>query len=259
MKFILKTVKDKIGIITFNNESKRNALCDEMLGEISDTLDDFAKNDIRVVILRSSFEAKVWSAGLNINNLPEPGKDPLPYSHPLEKLMRKIESFKAPVIAMITGSVWGGAFDLALTCDMIIGTPDSSFAITPAKIGVPYNASGLLHFLNSVEMNIAKEMFFTATPIDAQKAYNLGVINHIIDLNSIEQFTIDIATKITYNSPLSIGVIKEQINLLGKTKPINPSVFEKINELRTQAYSSYDYKEGKKAFLEKRKPIFKGE
>ncbi len=258
MKFISTKTIDKIGIITFDNDEKRNALCVNMLMEIEQAFDDFSEADIRVMIIKSHTNAKVWCAGLNIKNLPNPGSDPLPYNHPLESLMRKIENFSAPVIAMVTGTVWGGGFDLAITCDMIIGSPECSFAITPAKIGVPYNTSGLLHFLNVVELNIAKEMFFTAQPLTSGRAYNLGLINHLVDKDEIDDFSMNIAHTISQNSPLSIRVAKEQLNLLGKAKSITPDIMERINYLRTKAYSSSDYQEGKNAFLEKRRPIFKG-
>ncbi len=258
MKFIKTDFNENIASITFDNDSRRNSLNTNMLKEIEIAIDSFAKKDTRVLIIQSNKEAKVWSAGLDISELPDPGSDPLPYSHPLEELMRKIEDFKAPVIAKVTGTVWGGGFDLAVTCDMIIGSPECSFAITPAKIGVPYNASGLLHFLNTVEMNIAKEMFFTAAPITADKAHNLGLINNLVDKDEIDEFTIKMAKKISRHSPLSISVIKEQLNLLGKARPMNPAVFERINDLRRKAYNSYDFTEGKLAFLEKRHPVFRG-
>ena len=258
MKYIKTTINESIAVITFNNDSRRNSLNNEMLKETEQAFDTFSDEDVRVVIIRSNPEAVVWSAGLDINELPDPGKDPVPYSHPMEKLMRKIEYFKAPVIAMITGTVWGGAFDLAVTCDMIIGTPDSSFAITPAKIGVAYNATGLTHFLNVVEMNTVKEMFFTAKPINATRAYTLGIINSLVEKDEIEDFTFDMARDITQNSPLSIRVIKEQLNLLGKSRSLTSDVFERINELRSCSYNSYDFIEGKTAFLEKRQPVFKG-
>lgn len=259
MEYIKKELTDNIGVITFNNDEKRNSMSLAFLSEFTQAFDELAVDQARVVILRSNPGAKVWSAGLDISELPEPGKDPLPYGHPLELLMRKIEDFPAPVIAMVEGSVWGGGCDLAFTCDILIGSPECSFAITPAKIGVPYNAAGLVHFLNMVEMNIAKEMFFTAKPIDADRAYNLGVINHLIAIKELEGFTMKMARDISHNSPLSISVIKEQLNLLGKARPMNPCVFEQISELRRRAYNSHDFVEGKNSFLEKRHPLFKGE
>jgi methylmalonyl-CoA decarboxylase len=259
MDYIRLEISENIATITLKNDERRNSLCERMLSELEATFIELESQNIRVVILKSNLDAKVWCAGLDIKELPNAGKDPLPYSHPLESLMRKIENFNAPVIAMITGSVWGGGMDLALTCDFIIGSPECSFAITPAKIGVPYNVSGLIHFLNVVEMNIAKELFFTAKPMMSERAYIIGLINHLIDKDKIEEFTYDLANTICNNSPLSIGVIKKQLNLLGKAKPLSPDMMEDINELRFKAYTSHDFAEGKLAFLEKRKPLFKGE
>ena len=258
MTYIKKELTDNIGIITLDNDEKRNSLSLALLEEFTLAFDEMADNNARVVIIRSNPGAGVWSAGLDISELPEPGQDPLPYNHPLELLMRKIEDFQAPVIAMVEGSVWGGGCDMAFACDILIGSPNCSFAITPAKIGVPYNAGGLVHFLNMVEMNIAKEMFFTAKPIDADRAYNLGVINHLIAIEDLEAFTMKMARDISHNSPLAISVIKEQLNLLGKARPMNPAVFEQIFELRRKAFNSHDFLEGKNAFLEKRHPNFKG-
>lgn len=259
MNYIKKEIQDKIGIITITNDSKKNSLNLELLDEFSKVFDEFEKEKLRVVIIRSNPGAKVWSAGLAINELPEPGKDPLPYNHPLELLMRQIEEFPAPVIAMIEGSVWGGACDMAFSCDILIGSPSCSFAITPAKIGVAYNATGLIHFLNLVEMNIAKEMFFTAKPITSDRAYNLGIINHLIEADELEDFTINMAKEICENSPLAISCIKKQLNLLGKARPLNPIVFEQITSLRREAYTSKDFLEGRNSFLEKRKPVFNGQ
>ncbi len=259
MEYIISTITKKIGIITFNNDKFRNSLSEQMLDEMLQVFDEFESKKVRVVILRSNPDARVWCAGLNIKDLPIPGLDPLPYSHPLERLLRRIELLDVPVIAMVTGSVWGGGTDLVLTCDIIIGSQYSSFAITPAKLGVPYNSKGLEHFLNILPLNIIKEMFFTAEPVKADRAYNIGLLNHLIDKEDIEDFTMQMAENMTNNSPLSIEVVKEQLNLLTDARPLTPDVFERINELRITAYTSNDYKEGVNSFIEKRKPEFTGE
>lgn len=258
MAYIKKEIQNQIGIITLDNDEKRNSLNLELLTEFTLAIDEFEEKQLRVIIIRSNAGAKVWSAGLAINELPDPGKDPLPFNHPLEMLMRKFEEFPGPVIAMIEGSVWGGACDIAFSSDIIIGTPKTSFAITPAKIGLPYNAAGLIHFLNLVGMNIAKEMFFTAKPISADRAYNLGILNHLIEVEELEDFVLKMAEEISQNSPLAISIIKKQLNILGKSRPINPVVFEQISSLRNEAYCSNDFLEGRNAFLEKRKPVFNG-
>ena len=259
MSLIKTEVKDSIGTICFNNDEKRNSLSTALMNEFIDALDKMGAEKVRVVILRANQGVKVWSAGLNIAELPEPGNDPIFYHHPLEKIMRRIQKFPAPVIAMIDGSVWGGGCDLSFVCDILIGTKNTSFAITPAKIGVPYNTTGIVHFLNMVELNIAKEMFFTARPVSAEKAENLGILNHLVDADELESFTYEMAAEIASNSPLSIAVIKEQLNIMGAAKPINSEFYEKIDELRQKAYSSKDYQEGLQAFFEKRKPVFTGE
>jgi methylmalonyl-CoA decarboxylase len=159
---------------------------------------------------------------------------------------------------MITGAVWGGAFELTITCDLVIGTPDCSFAITPAKIGVAYNASGLQHFLNIMNLNIVKELFFTAKPINANRAYEVGIINNVINKEDIEEYTHNLALGIARNSPQSVRIIKKQLNIMKKSISLTAEVYEHINELRRTSYHSRDYAEGKKAFLEKKRPIFTG-
>lgn len=258
MPLILSSILNKTGTIQFNNYEKRNALSSGMIKEIVDCLEDFKRKNIRVVIIRAEKGSKVWSSGHDITELAAPGTDPLSYDNPLEHLLRAVENFPAPVIAMIEGTVWGGACELAFTCDILIGSPDVTFAITPAKIGVPYNSNGILHFINMLGMSAVKEMFFTAKPVIAEKAEKLGLLNHMVPLEELEKYTYGFAEDMACNSPLAINVIKEQLNILGKAHPLTPAAFERITQLRKAVYESDDYKEGIKAFLERRKPEFKG-
>jgi methylmalonyl-CoA decarboxylase len=258
MKLIKTEYKNKTGTIILNNPSKRNALSTAMLLEILKAFEDFGKKKARCVIIRAGKGSKVFSAGYDINELSESESDPQIYDAPLDKVMRTVEQFPAPVIAMTEGSVWGGACELVFTCDIIIGTPDTTLAITPARLGVPYNPAGMLHFLSMLEIGIVKEMFFTAKPINAERAHMLGIINHVIPADSIEKFTYDIAKTIVKNSPLSISVIKEQLRLLSQAHPMTTETYERIQKLREMVYKSEDYKEGISSFLEKREPKFKG-
>jgi methylmalonyl-CoA decarboxylase len=257
MNKVQTVIENQIGILTLNNEEKRNALSSELLLDFIEAFKEFKEAKVRVVILRAKKGSKVWSAGFDIDELPEPGRDPLSYNDPLELALRTVQQFPAPVIAMIEGSVWGGACDLAFCCDMLIGTYTASFAITPAKIGVPYNPSGILHFINMAGIHLAKEMFFTALPINAQQAKHHGILNHLVpDIEKLEEFTFFVAEQIKQNSPLSISVIKEQLRILGSAAPMSAETFERIQGLRRIVYDSHDYKEGIGAFREKRKPKF---
>lgn len=259
MEFILTEQQDNIGIITLNNDRKRNALGRALISELIRALNEMIHQRLRVVIIRANPGAKVWSAGFDITDLPQPGRDPLSYFDPLEQAIRAIQRCPAPVIAMMEGSVWGGACELALVCDLLIGTPGATFAITPAKIGIPYNPSGILHVLNVLGMAVAKEMFFTAQPLSAERAESLGILNHLVPPEELEAFTLKLAGQIAANSPTSISVMKEQLRILGNALPLSPETFERIQGLRRLVYDSQDYLEGQKAFLEKRKPVFRGE
>ena len=259
MALVLKELKEQIGWITLNHDAKRNALSIDLLTELLLALKSLRDDKARVIIIRANNGMKVWSSGFFIDELPRDGSDPLAYDNPLQKVIRVIQAIPVPVIAMAEGSIWGGACNIAFVCDMVIGTKDTCLAITPAKIGVPYNTSGILQFLDIIGSHMVKEMFFTAEPISAEKALSLGIINHLVDAGDLENFTIRLANKIIANSPLSIQVIKEQLNILGNALPMTPQTFEHIDMLRRIAGTSKDYLEGLSAFYEKRKPVFMGE
>jgi methylmalonyl-CoA decarboxylase len=258
MPLILKEVDGALGVITLNNPEKRNSLSAALILEFCNALDEFEASGVRVVILRAQPGVKVWSAGYDVNELPHPGRDPLAYAAPFGRLLRRVQRFSGPVIAMIEGGVWGGACDLALTCDILVGSETASFAITPAKIGVPYTASGMMHFINALGLNKAKEMFFTATPITAKDALTVGILNHLVPIADLERFTRELAGKILENAPLAVKAFKRQFTLLSKGATIDAETAERIQGYRRIVYDSEDYAEGIRAFQEKRPPRFKG-
>jgi methylmalonyl-CoA decarboxylase len=249
---------DHIGTLTLNREDKRNALCEQMVEEFSAAMAQFVAANVRCVVLRAKAGSKVWSAGHDIDELPAAGFDPLGWRDPLRKLIREIESFPGPVIAMVEGSVWGGACETVFACDLVIAAAGTVFAATPAKHSVPYNITGLLTFLNAANLHLAKEMLFTADPIPAERLRDLGVINHVVALADLESHAYAMAKRIVGNAPLSISVMKEQLRILAGAHTMSPEDFERIQGLRRVVYNSQDYAEGLQAFKEKRKPTFRG-
>lgn len=259
MALISKTLAAEIGCITLNNDARRNVLGETAMQEISTALEEFAQAKARAVILRANPGVKIWSAGHDVEELPETGRDPLHWAEPLRRLVRSIESFPAPIIALVEGSVWGGACEVVLACDLIIATPDATLAATPARLGVPYNPTGLMTYLNVVPFHIAKEMLFTANPLTAAHLAQSGVVNHVVAADEITAFCQQMAVNITCNAPLSVAVMKEQLRLFAGARGLSPEALERIQGLRREVYSSADYEEGKRALLEKRKPVFRGQ
>ncbi len=258
MNLVLTQLDDAIGTLTLNRPDKLNSISAELAGDLIRGLDLMEQARVRVVILRAPAGTKVWSAGFDINELPLRRRDPLGYEDALECLLRRVQDFPSPIVAMVEGSVWGGACDLCLSCDLIVCTPEATFAITPAKIGLPYNASGLVHFLNVLGPHKAKEMFFTALPLTAQEAENCRMVNHVVPAEELEAHTLRIAQAIAQNAPLAVRVLKRQFRLLLSGQVLTSETFENIQGMRREVYDSTDYEEGIQAFKEKRLPVFKG-
>ncbi|SDI25600.1 methylmalonyl-CoA decarboxylase [Propionivibrio dicarboxylicus] len=258
MSFIKTEQRGYTGVITLDHSEKRNALSEALVHELVEALETFQKQNVRAVILRARPGVKVWSAGHDVSELPGRGRDPLGWNDPLRILIRTIQECPMPVIGMIEGSVWGGACEVAMACDILVITPEVTFAITPAKLGVPYNIGGLLTLLNMIPLPIMKEMLFTAEPLSSDQAFNLGIVNYIKPAGDIEDFVLGMAERIATNSPLSIGVMKDALRLLSSAHSVTPELFERIQGMRRIVYDSEDYQEGVRAFREKRRPSFPG-
>jgi methylmalonyl-CoA decarboxylase len=252
------SVKDLIGTITLNDRKTLNSLSSGLIEELLHALEEFHDKGIRVVILRAKSGVKTWSAGHNVAELPKHARDPLTYNDPLRVVVRKIQEYPAPVLAMVEGGVWGGACELAMACDMVIAAENATFAVTPAKLGVPYNLGGVQNMLGSVPLVVVKEMLFRAAPISAQRAYEVGIANYVVPVEQLEAKAFELAKDMLANSALVITLLKEEIHVLTQAQPLTVEIFERIQGVRRRIYDSDDYQEGIRSFFEKRKPVFLG-
>lgn len=258
MRHLETRIENKVGTITIDHPAKRNALSRQLVDAIVEALDRLSQERVRAIVLRAKPGVKVWSSGHDVEELPEGGRDPLGWDDPLRYLVRAIEEHPAPIITLIEGGVWGGACEVVFACDLIVAAPSATFAVTPARLGVPYNVSGMLTFLNACSLRIVKEMAFTAKPVSAERAERLAIINHMVAVERLESFVYELAQDIAENAPLAVSVMKEQLRMLAGAHPMSPRRFERVQGLRRIVYDSEDYAEGIRAFKEKRKPRFSG-
>ena len=256
---LVKKVSDgAVCTITLDHPEKHNALSAALIGELLEALAGSAGSGARVIVLRAPRGAKVWSAGHDVRELPTNGRDPLTYHDPLRQAVRAIKETSAPVLAMVEGSVWGGACELVMSCDLVVAAEGATFALTPAKLGVPYDIAGVLNLMQSVSLPVVKEMLFTAQPMPAERALRVGIVNRVVPAEGLESATAELAAQMTRNSPLVIALLKEELRVLAGAAALNPDAFERIQGLRRRIYDSADYQEGIRSFFERRAPRFEG-
>ena len=255
----LATTRDvgSIRVVTMTNPDRRNALSHAMADVLSEAIESSSP---RCLILRAEPGVTTWSAGHDIDDLPTDGSDPLAWTSPVEHLVRAVRAAPFPIIAAVEGGAWGAACNLTFACDLIIATRSATFAITPAKLGVPYHTDGVAQFLGAVPLNVAKEMFFTASPLPADSAHLAGTVNRIVDnAEQLEAEAMNVAQRIASLAPLSIRAIKAEMNALTDARPMASGTFEQLTSLRRAAWRSQDYAEGLAAFRERREAHFTGE
>jgi len=258
MALVEVSIDGNCGTLRLNDPAKRNALSARLIEELVGGLNGLRERDTRVVVLRAAPGTKTWSSGHDVRELPTNGRDPLTYNDPLRHAIRVIQRFPAPVIAMVEGGVWGGACEVVMSCDMVIAADTATFALTPARLGVPYNIGGTLNLMQSVSLIFIKELLFRATPIGAARACEIGIVNRVVPAAEMEAKVAEITADVLRNSPLVIALLKEQLQVLAAASPLTAGTFERMQVMRREIYDSEDYQEGIRAFLEKRPPVFSG-
>ena len=255
---LLSRLEGAIGTITMNNDARRNVISSAFITELIAILNEYRAKQVRAVILRANPGVQVWSAGHDIKELPPPGNDPLHWSESLPHLVRLIQTFPAPVIGLIEGSVWGGACEMAMACDIVIASTSTTFAITPAKLGVPYSINGLSTFIRVINPHILNELLFTGQLLSAERLADVGAVNYVVPAEELEPLCDSLVARICENSPQAIAVMKKGISALNSQQDLHVSEFEQLQELRHAVYCSDDYAEGLDAIRSKRKPNFSG-
>lgn len=248
-----------VGHLIFNNPERRNAVSLEMWQAAADILDDFVTDEsIRVVVL-SGAGGKAFVSGADISKFEDERANEeaiARYNAAVERANATVYEFPKPTIAMIQGYCIGGGLGLALCCDLRICSEDSRFAVPAAKLGLGYAYPGLKRMVDVVGPSFAKEIFYTARQFDAGEAAAMGLVNRILPAASLESFVKDYADTIGNNAPLTIAGVKFIVNEV--VKDADKRDLSRCAEMVKRCFASQDYIEGRRAFMEKRKPVFSG-
>jgi enoyl-CoA hydratase len=259
---LLTERKDRAFWISFNRPERRNALSPLLLYQLAELLKKLKEEgEVRCVVLRGAGD-KAFSSGYDIGaiptNVPPEMMEKLRKKNPLETAIESLQEFPYPIIAMINGMAFGAGCEVAAACDIRIAAESARLGMPPAKLGLIYLPSGIMRFVNVVGMANAKEIFFTGRYFPVARAREMGLVNYVVPDSQLVSFTEEMAREISGNAPLSLKGMKTIFNTLVKYQKIEPEDMKAVELLVAQAFSSEDLKEGQQAFLEKRKPIFKG-
>jgi enoyl-CoA hydratase/carnithine racemase len=258
---LLVEKKDKILTLVLNRPEKRNALTPEMLIQIHETLKNAEHEDTRSVIIRGTGE-HAFSSGYDISAIPTnvsaEQQALLDKTSPFDLAMDSIINFPYPAIAMLNGYAFGGACDLAVACDFRIAVEDIQMGMVPARLGMVYFPEGLQRFIRVIGWQHTKEMFFTARRYKSKELKTMGLVDNLVPREKLEAVTYALAQEIAQNAPLALRGMKQILNLIAASQKLDPERQKQADALVQAAINSQDLKEGQAAFLEKRKPNFKG-
>jgi enoyl-CoA hydratase/carnithine racemase len=248
-----------VGYLIFNNPERHNAVSLEMWEAASGMLADFAADkNVRVVVLTGA-GGKAFVSGADISKFESEraSKEAIDrYNETVDRANTAVFEFPKPTIAMIRGYCIGGGVGLALCCDLRICSDNSKFGVPAAKLGLGYGFKGIKKLVDVVGPSFAKEIFFTARQFTATEALQMGLVNRVLPEAELEKYVKDYADTISANAPLTVNSVKY---IVGEAvKSASERNLKKCEELVAQCFASSDYIEGRKAFMEKRKPVFTG-
>lgn len=252
-------VEDGVGWITFNQPNKRNAVSLAMWEAVPEIIENFiSTGDVRVVVLKGAGD-KAFVSGADISEFEEVRNTPEQievYEAATGKCHAALQSLEIPLIAMIRGFCIGGGMAIALSADLRITADDGQFGVPAAKLGLGYGYGGIKELMNIVGPSFAKEIFFTGGRFSASDAETMGLVNRVVSVEELESTVSTLAKTIADNAPMTVKAAKAAIN--EGTKNPDERDLDRVAAMVEACFNSEDYKEGRRAFMEKRKPQFQG-
>lgn len=254
---IKSEVEDGICTLIISNPGKRNAIGFSLLRELIATFDELADQDNPPVIVLKGEGEKAFSAGfdLTVDRTEQTDEE----NELWPTMIDRLKSYEAPTIAMVNGDTYGGAMEIICTCDIRVGVDYATFGITPAKIGLVYKGTAIQRVIQVIGFPYTKELIYTGEPIDAQTADEIGLLNHLVSSDELEEQTYELASTIASNAPLSLKYMKQIFRSLEEKQTPTKLEQEWVARVREETFQSHDHQEGVAAFNSGSTPEFRGE
>jgi enoyl-CoA hydratase len=251
--------KDGVGWMTFNSPKRRNAVSLEMWEAVGEIMDEFSRDPaIRCCVMKGAGD-KAFVSGADISQFKEKRNDAeaaAEYDRISSSARQKLAKFEKPLIAMVRGYCLGGGLGVAMSADFRVASEDSQFGIPAARLGIAYTFENIRRLVDLVGPSYAKEILITARRLTAAEAYQVGLVNRVVPVAGLEGAVGEFTGAITENAPLSMRASKLIIAEIVKDKEDRD--YDLFEQLKKACFDSNDYKEGREAFMEKRKPVFTG-
>ncbi|HEU0082965.1 MAG TPA: enoyl-CoA hydratase [Bradyrhizobium sp.] len=256
---ILQSVEDGIGIVTFNNPDKRNAMSLDMWEGLGQSLLELRDDaEVRVVILTGAGD-KAFVSGADISQFEKTrhnAEASEEYSRRSAAQRTQLADYPKPTIACIRGFCLGGGMQVAMLADIRLASDNSQFGIPAAKLGIAYGYDGLRNLVSLVGPSWARLIMYTGMRIDAAEALRIGLVDRVLPDSALWDAALEIARSIAANAPLAIKAAKITIAQILKDPAARD--FDAIKNIGASCMDSEDFREGRRAFMEKRKPVFRG-
>jgi enoyl-CoA hydratase len=250
---------DGIGLITFNQPEKRNAISMEMWTGLGEILDEFGEDSKISVVVMTGAGDKAFVSGADISQFEKNRNSAdaqVEYDRATGVGRDKLHAFSKPIVARIRGFCMGGGLAIAMATDLRIASSDSQFGIPAARLSIAYAPDAVKRLIDLVGPAHARMILYTAKRIDAAEAERIGLINRMTAEEGLDDVVLDIARTIADNAPLSVAASKLTINeMLKDESQRDMAAIKRMGEI---CFNSADYKEGRTAFMEKRRPRFQG-
>jgi enoyl-CoA hydratase len=253
-EMILVEKRGRVGLVTLNRPEARNALNNRLLHELMDALEAFDQDETIGALVVTGSE-KAFAAGADIKEMADRSMTEMKEGDPVSVFSR-IMTVRKPVIAAVSGWALGGGCELALSCDMIVASETARFGQPEVTIGVIPGAGGTQRLPRSVGKALAMEMLLNNRTLSAQEALQFGLVNRVLPTVAYLQEALKLADEIAARAPLAVMAAKKLINQAYE-QPLGEALHQERQEFYN-LFATQDQKEGMKAFIEKREPVWTG-